>query len=69
MGKLKSKSDVIEWYWTDYLDYCIRLRNLDDIVQWKSPTLDGFWLWYITHGPLGLKVKGHYYTKTDVEYL
>jgi hypothetical protein len=69
MSKLNSKSDVMEWYWPDYLDYCLRSRKAEDIVAYKSPTVDGFWLWYITYGPLGLKNKGLFYTKTEVEYV
>lgn len=66
MSKLKSKSDVIEWYWVDYLDSCLRSR---DNIFWKGPTIDGFWLWYITDGPMGLKHKGLFYTKEDIEYV
>lgn len=67
---LKSKSDVIEQYWPDYLDYCMRTRDPGhDIVLWKDPTIDGFWLWYIKDGPLGLKHRGLYYTKAEVSYL
>lgn len=69
MSKLKSKSDVIEWYWPDYLDACLKTRKSDNIVLWQSPTLDGFWKWYITDGPLGLKRRGLFYSKTEVEYV
>lgn len=69
MNKLKSKSDVVEYYWPDYLDMCLRTRDNNDIVGWQSPTIDGFWLWYIKDGPLGLKHRGLFYTKEDVEYV
>ena len=62
MSKLKSKSGVIEWYWIDYLAYC---QN----AAITKPTEDGFWLWYITVGPLGVKKELRFYSKTDVEYV
>jgi hypothetical protein len=69
MAKLKSKSDVIEWYWPDYLAYCLRSRDSKDPVHWKEPTIDGFWLWYIKDGPMGVKHHCLYYTKEDVAYV
>lgn len=69
MNKLKSRSDVIEWYWPDYLDHC--MRSLDGAYREfvRKPTMDGFWLWYITDGPMGVKHRNLFYTKEDVEYV
>jgi len=71
MAKLKSKSDVIEWYWPDYLKYCIRSQDskFNEAVNYIYPTVDGFWQWYITKGPMGVKNRHLYYTKEDVEYV
>lgn len=73
MSKLTSKSDVIECYWPDFLNYC--MRSLEDVkpelgyVVPIAPTVDNFWAWYIRAGPLGLKHRGGSYSKDDVEYL
>lgn len=71
MSKLKSKSDVIEWYWPDYLVYCLQANKSENYVYWRNPTEDGFWEWYITKdvGPLAIKEAGRWYTKTEVEYV
>lgn len=65
MNKLKSKSEVIEWYWIDYLAYCQVMRRSKMKEIWKEPTEDGFWLWYITLGPLGVKRELRFYSKTE----
>lgn len=82
MSKLKSKSDVIEWYWPDFLNFCMTDTANDGADSWPAkssygsgvvrralPTIDNFWLWYITDGPLGVKHAGRYYTKDEVEYV
>jgi hypothetical protein len=69
MSKLKSKSDVIEWYWPDYLEFCMRSQEREHIELRKQPTVDGFWQWYITKGPLGTKHRNLFYHKEDVEYV
>ena len=71
MSKLKSKQDVIEWYWPDFLVFCVRSIELykKDIGQKVAPTETNFWDWYITYGPMGLKHKSLFYTKEDVEYI
>lgn len=75
MSKLKSKSDVIEWYWPDFLNFCMKDHKYrkDQKVIWAPspihPTVDNFWLWYISDGPLGVKEAGRYYTKTEVVYI
>lgn len=73
MGKLKSKSDVIEWYWPDFLDYCLRsLKRVEPRIGYPTPvqpTIDNFWSWYIQDGPLGVKVAGKFYSKTEIEYV
>ena len=69
MIKLTNREAVIERYWPDYLDICMRSRDDADILRWLSPTVDGFWLWYIKDGPMGLKHRGQFYNKKDVEYL
>jgi hypothetical protein len=69
VSKLKSRSDVIEWYWPDYLAYCMRTRDNSNPLYWKLPTVDGFWLWYIEDGPMGVKHRNLFYTKEDVEYV
>lgn len=74
MSKLKSKSDVIEWYWPDFLGYCMRYNKNRYGEQYRveasiMPTVDQFWLWYITIGPAGTKDRNLYYTKEDVEYV
>jgi len=69
MSKLKTKSDVIEWYWIDYLAYCQNMRKSEIKEIWKEPTTDGFWLWYITDGPLGVKEELRFYNKTNVKYV
>lgn len=68
MIKLKSKSDVIEWYWPDYLKMCMKSRDSKNPLYWQEPTLGGFWLWYITDGAMGLKHRGLFYTKDEIEY-
>ena len=75
--QLKSKSDVIEWYWPDFLNYCMEENDrpakmrLSVVLAPSSivPTVDSFWLWYITDGPLGVKHAGHFYSKEDIEYV
>lgn len=69
MSKLKSRTDVIEWYWPDYLAYCLRSQESDILELHKSPTEEGFWQWYITDGPMGVKHRNLFYTKEDVEYV
>lgn len=74
MSKLKSKSDVVEWYWPDFLDYCMRTQSSNSNHGYQyplitEPTVDNFWCWYITGGPLGLKHRGLFYTKEDVQYV
>lgn len=73
MPKLESKDDVLEWYWPDFLTYCLKDRKFQkDTNGWSTnvaPTVDNFWQWYITKGPMGLKEAGHYYTKESVEYV
>jgi hypothetical protein len=71
MSKLKTKADVIEWYWPDYLYHCIQANKSENPVYWTQPTEDGFWKWYITKnvGPLAIKVDGKWYSKEDVEYV
>lgn len=74
MPKLQSKYDVIEWYWPDFLEYCMRIQSSNSTSGYQyppiqEPTEDNFWLWYITHGPLGLKYRGLFYTKEDVKYV
>jgi hypothetical protein len=69
MAKLKSKSDVVEWYWPDYLDFCMRSQDSEYKEFHTSPTIDGFWQWYITKGPMGVKHRNLYYTKEEVEYV
>jgi hypothetical protein len=73
MSKLKSKSDVIEWYWPDFLKYVMGRRNYvkkyDLAAHVPEITLPEFWKWYITDGPLGVKEAGRWYTKEDVEYV
>lgn len=72
MAKLKSKSEVIEWYWPDFLEFCIKeieagKRDLAHTII--KPTADNFWYWYIKEGPLGVKTAGRFYFKTEVEYV
>lgn len=69
MSKLKSKSDVVEWYWPDYLDRCMRSQDSKIKQLHESPTIDGFWQWYITDGPMGVKHRNLFYTKEDVTYV
>lgn len=69
MAKLKSKSDVIEWYWPDYLRMCMLSQDGKYREFEKRPTINGFWQWYITDGPMGVKHRNLYYTKEDVEYV
>lgn len=74
MSKLNSKESVIEWYWPDFLNYCIKDRKFHkETNSWTDiytkPTIDNFWQWYITEGPLGLRENGHYYTKENIEYI
>lgn len=70
---LKSKSDVIEWYWPDFLNYCMKDRKHQrEVNGWQcnvQPTEDNFWQWYITTGPLGVKEAGRYYSKEEIEYV
>jgi len=35
----------------------------------QKPTIDGFWQWYITKGPMGVKHKCLYYSQEVVEYV
>ena len=69
MSKLKSKADVMEWYWPDYLNMCMLTLESNNPICWKHPTIDGFWEWYITDGPMGVKHRNLYYTKEEVEYV
>lgn len=74
MSKLKSKSEVIEWYWPDFLNYCLEWneanrRDSDNRLPDMKPTVDAFWQWYITSGPMGVKHRNLYYTKEDIEYV
>lgn len=73
MSKLKSKSDVIEWYWPDFLVYCLRsLSRVEQKLGYATsvaPTVDNFWAWYIQDGPMGVKHRSLFYTKEDVEYV
>jgi hypothetical protein len=66
MTKLNNRNDVIERYWPDYLDYCMRSQDSDFR---RNPTLDGFWKWYITQGPMGVKHANRYYNAENVEYV
>lgn len=70
---LSSKKDVIEWYWPDFLEYCIKSRkHVEPKIGYPipvQPTIDSFWRWYIEDGPLGVKDAGRWYQKTDVEYV
>ena len=57
MSKLKTKQQVMDWYWIDYLDYCIRDRKgMFELKKdkYENPTVEGFWKWYMTVGPLGV---------------
>lgn len=65
MGKLNSKRDVIERYWPDYLGFCMRSQDSEYIEFRTQPTIDGFWQWYITKGPMGVKHKNLYYNNVD----
>ena len=73
MSKLKSKSDVIEWYWIDFLNYVQGKKEYAQKYNIAShvpqPTIAEFWKWYIGDGPLGVKKAGRWYTKTEVEYV
>lgn len=73
MSKLKSKQDVVEWYWPDFLGYCLRVNELEKKHSGYpmpfDPTVDNFWKWYITDGPMGVKHRNQFYTKEDVEYV
>jgi hypothetical protein len=73
MSKLKTKSDVIEWYWIDYLAWCqenIESEFRSQFSAKTAPTVDNFWKWYISsEGPLGVKKALRFYSKTDVEYV
>lgn len=82
MPKLKSKSDVIEWYWPDFLKFCMKGNTIngmtnrwvkstynDDPTPAAIPTIDNFWLWYITAGPMGVKEAHRYYTKENIQYV
>lgn len=71
--KLQSKQDVIEWYWIDYLNYCMVHNETEHEfkgIDFLKPTVDGFWSWYISDkGPLGVKKALRFYSKTEVEYV
>lgn len=74
MSKLKSKQDVVEWYWPDFLGHCIRMNTPRAGEQFTTnpkelPTIDNFWIWYITVGPMGVKHRNLYYTKEEIEYV
>lgn len=73
MSKLKSKSDVIEWYWPDFLASCLRsLEHIEPKLGYRTPvnpTVDNFWRWYIEDGPMGVKHRNLFYTKEDIEYV
>lgn len=65
MSKLKTRQDVIEAYWPNYLGYCMRSQDSEYREFHKEPTIDGFWKWYIDKGPFGLKHKGLFYNPVD----
>lgn len=73
MSKLKTKQDVIERYWPEYLHWCwarnssaVRLVNPEGYVV---PTEDNFWAWYISYvGPLGSVRANTVYSGTRREY-
>lgn len=72
MAKLNSKKDVIEWYWPDFLQYCMRTRKDVNIQLGRfavDPTIDNFWKWYITVGPMGVKNDCRHYLKESIEYV
>ena len=67
--KLKTQEDVIERYWPDYLDYCMRTLCTQPLYNQQRPTHNGFWEWYITSGPMGVKHANRYYNVERVEYV
>lgn len=82
MSKFKSKSEVVEWYWPDFLNFCmadsdnnnsfqdVRIsKGSYSLVNRVNPTVDNFWLWYVTDGPMGVKHAGRFYTKESIEYI
>lgn len=69
MSSLKTRNDVIERYWPDYIAYCMRSQDSEYREFHEAPTLDGFWQWYITKGPMGVKHANRYYSSERVEYL
>ena len=69
MSKLKTREDVIERYWPDYIKMCMLSLDGDFREFEKTPTVDNFWVWYITDGPMGIKHKGRFYMEEKVEYL
>lgn len=69
MSEYKIREDVIERYWPDYLDYCMRSQDSEIKELHKMPTIDGFWEWYITVGPMGVKHKNRFYNIERVEYV
>lgn len=67
-----NKSDVIERYWPDYLSFCMRdgqYINNRYVEIAKLPTIDEFWRWYITSGPMGVKHANRLYNEDRVEYV
>lgn len=77
MSKFKSKSDVSEWYWPDFLNFCLKSGQYihsynalqHGLYKPTAPTEDNFWIWYITDGPMGVKEAGRWYTKEDIDYV
>lgn len=74
MSKLNSKSDVIERYWAEYISHCMRNKQYIaamgiSIKSPTKPTVDGFWYWYITDGPMGVKSNNQFYNEDRVEYV
>lgn len=63
--RLRKKQDVIEKYWPDYLDHCMRSLDSKVVKTHKYPTVDGFWAWYITDGPMGVKHKNLFYNPIE----
>lgn len=73
MSKFNNKSDVIEWYWPDFLKFVMGKRKYakecDISAHIPDITLPEFWKWYITDGPMGLKEAGAWYTKKEIKYV
>jgi len=65
MSNLKTKKEVIERYWPDYLGFCMRSQENEHPEFHRSPTINGFWQWYITEGPMGVKHRNLYYNNVN----